>query len=57
MGTRTVLALPELRAKAREMRIKAAAEGLSYPVHVRPGNYDVIHEDTWTPSTLRTPVG
>ena len=48
---------PELRAKAREMRIRAAAEGLSYPVHVRPGNYDVIHEDAWIPGTLRTPVG
>lgn len=48
---------PDLRATAREMRIRAAADGLSYPVHVRPGGYDVIHEDTWTPATRRTRVG
>lgn len=47
---------PELRDRARKMRIAAAAEGLSYPVHVRPGTFDVIQEDTWIPATRRTRV-
>ncbi|MEA5153480.1 VOC family protein [Raineyella sp.] len=44
---------PEVRETARRMRIRASAEGRSYPVHVRDGAYDVIPEGTWTPSTLR----
>lgn len=48
---------PELRAKARQMRIQASAEGRSYPVHVREGNYDVVPADSWIPATRRPYVG
>ena len=33
---------PEAREQSREMRLKAAAEGLRQPVQVLPGNYDVM---------------
>jgi 2,3-dihydroxybiphenyl 1,2-dioxygenase len=37
---------PELRAEARALRLKAAADGLREPVQVLPGNYEVASHYT-----------